>query len=297
MLLPARRGRAHTGIFGVAGLILSLAGSAASQPEPRPPLHLATNLGGAYERAAAVGFNLADISSPAALDRLPAGMKGVLWLGNGFNTECRWHLDDAQVRKVVEAVRNHPKFSGIYYISDEPHPATCPEAPRRLAERSALIRSAHPGARTFIVVLNPPRDPTEFAALKDAADYIGVDPYPCTQRNAGTGCDLRGMRRRIGQALAAGIEPERIVPVFQTFGQSCITAPPSYYRLPSEAETRAMLAIWDELVPPARRPFDMAYSWGPQDRTACPSLAMADGRSHPDLLALFSAYFLQSARP
>ena len=65
-------------------------------------------------------------------------------------------------------------------------------------------------------------------------------------------------------------------------------------RYPDEA--RAMLAVWDELVPPARRPFDMTYSWGPQARSACPSLAMADGRDHPDLLAVFSAYFARPAR-
>ncbi|MBV1797531.1 hypothetical protein [Siccirubricoccus sp. G192] len=63
------------------------------------------------------------------------------------------------------------------------------------------------------------------------------------------------MRERIGQALAAGIAPERIVPVFQAFGQSCTTSAPGYQRLPTEDEARAMLAVWDELVPPRAPPF------------------------------------------
>src|SRR4051794_40066915 len=106
----ARRDPVRIGMLGVVGLVLSLTGPATSQPAPgRPSLHFTVNLGGDYERAAAVGFNLVDIGSPSALDRLPEGRKGVLWLGNGFNTACHWRLDDAQVRTAVEAVRNHPK--------------------------------------------------------------------------------------------------------------------------------------------------------------------------------------------
>ncbi|MBV1797532.1 hypothetical protein [Siccirubricoccus sp. G192] len=151
-------------MLGIAGLILSLTGSATSRSEPGPRQHYAVNLRGAYGSAARVGFNLADISSPAALDRLPEGMKGVLWLRSGFNgrrNECSWRLDDAQLKAAVMAVRGHPRFSGIYFIADEPHPSICPEAPRRVAERSALIRSMHPGAKTFIVVLNGSRYPGE----------------------------------------------------------------------------------------------------------------------------------------
>ena len=51
------------------------------------------------------------------------------------------------------------------------------------------------------------------------------------------------------------------------FGQSC--AGSNYYRLPSPAELRTMLAHWAALVPhPA---FDYTYSWGRQD-SSCPTL-------------------------
>lgn len=282
----------------LAALLAICAGPAAAEPGSR--LHYAVNLQGQFAAAQAAGFNLADVSSRAALDRLPPGMKGVLWLRSGFNgrrNECAWRLDDAQLRLAVESVRTHPRFSGIYFIADEPHPSLCAEAAQRIAERSALIRSLHAGARTFIVVLNTYRYPTELAALRDAADYIGINPYPCNHKNAGRGCDLRAMRARIEQALGLGIPPERIVPVFQAFGQTCTQTAPGYQRLPTEAEAQAMLDIWDELVPPARRPFDMTYSWGPQPRHACPSLSMANGRDQPNLLAVFSAYFARRPTP
>ncbi|MGG5887545.1 hypothetical protein ACLF3G_10445 [Falsiroseomonas sp. HC035] len=274
-----------------------VAGSAAAQSSATPQ-HYVVSLRGAYPPALAVGFNLADVSSRSGLDRLPNGMKGVLWLRSGFNgrrNECTWRMDDAAVLAAVASVRRHPRFSGIYFIADEPHPSLCPEAPRRIAERSELIRAAHPGARTFIVVLNTYRYPGELEQLKDAADYIGINPYPCNRRNIGRGCDLPAMRARITQALAAGVEPERLVPVFQAFGQTCTTSQPGYQRLPTEAEMESMLAVWDELVPPARRPFDMTYTWGSQPRHACPSLSMADGGEHPNLRGVFAAYFARLA--
>jgi hypothetical protein len=101
-------------------------------------------------------------------------MKGVYWLGNGYKFNCSWRLSDRQITDTVMAIKDNPKFSGIYYIAEEPHPALCPDAPQRLAERTALIHSLDPRGRTFVVVLNNSAAPTEFAQMKDAADYIGV---------------------------------------------------------------------------------------------------------------------------
>jgi hypothetical protein len=262
--------------------------------EPREHLHFTVNLSGDYAGAASDGFNLADVSTQFALRALPEGMKGVYWLGNGYNLECSWRLSDRQITDTVLAIKDHPKFSGIYSISDEPHPGVCPDAPQRLAERTALIHSLDPRGRTFVVVLNSSTAPTEFVQLKDAVDYIGVDPYPCNVKNELTGCTYAALRERIDQALAAGIPTTRIVPVFQTFGQVCTSSDRKYrpyYRLPTVAETGAMLAIWDEKVPVEDRPFDMAYSWGAQPRLACPTLRMADGGSYPDLRSLYKNYF------
>ncbi|SFI52286.1 hypothetical protein [Albimonas pacifica] len=252
--------------------------------------HLALNLGGDAAGAAALGFDLADAGSVAGLDALPPDMQGVLWLGNGFNTRCAWRLDDAAVIAAVEAARAHPAFSGIYYIADEPHVAVCPEAPERVAERTALIHAHDPRGRTLIVVQNGAKGQGEFAAMAASADLIAVDPYPCNHRNAETGCDLGALRTRIATALEAGIPPTRLVPVFQVFGQACAGKETPWYRLPSEAELLAMLAIWDELVPRDRRPLDIAYSWAPQEGSACPTLAMAGGGDLPDLRAVMRAY-------
>lgn len=268
--------------------------SQAVATEQREQLHLTVNLDGDYTGAASAGFNLADVSTLSALRALPEGMKGVYWLGNGYNLECSWRLSDRQVSNIVLTIKDNPKFSGIYFISDEPHPAVCPDAPQRVAERSALVHSLDPRARTFVVVLNGSTAPTEFAQMKDSADYIGVDPYPCNLRNELTGCNYDALRGRIDQALAAGIPSTRIVPVFQTFGQVCTNSRGKhspYYRLPTVAETEIMLGIWDEKVPVKDRPFDMAYSWGRQPTVACPSLQMADGGSQPDLRSFYKSYF------
>lgn len=253
--------------------------------------HFAVNLGGDYAGVAAAGFDLADVSSAARLDGLPKGLLGVLWLGNGYNTFCHWRLDDAQVTAEVQAARGHPNFSGIYYISDEPHPAACPDAAARVAARTELIHSLDPDGRTFIIVENASKAPDEFRLLANSADLIGVDPYPCNSSNALTGCNLAQLRGRIMAARDAGIAVERIVPVFQAFGQACAGMKQPWYRLPTEDEMVAMLRIWDELVPAGRRPFDMTYSWAAQKGISCPTLKGADGEEWPNLRRVVSAYF------
>jgi hypothetical protein len=266
----------------------------AAATEPREHLHFAANMRGDYTGAASAGFNLADVNTQSALRALPEGMRGIYWLGSGYNSRrsnCSWRLSDKQVTETVTAIRDNRKFSGIYYISDEPHPALCPDAPERLAERTALIHSHDPRGKTFVIVLNSSTAPTEFAQMKDSADYIGVDPYPCTVKNELTGCNYTALRQRIDQALRAGIPSSRIVPVFQTFGQTCISSGDNYYRLPTAAETEIMLGIWDEKVPVEQRPFDMAYSWGKQPTLACPTLQMADGHLYPDLRSVYKNYF------
>lgn len=267
-------------------------GAPAAQASPAAGTgrHLAVNLGGDHAAAAALGFDLADTGSTAGLDALPPGMQGVLWLGNGYNTRCAWRLDDAAIAAAVEAARSHPAFGGIYYIADEPHLAVCPDAAEKVAERTALIHSLDPAGRTLIVVQNGANGPGEFAALAGSADLIAVDPYPCNHRNIEKGCDLGALRARIGAALSAGIPPARLAPVFQVFGQACAGKDTPWYRLPSEAELLAMLAIWDELVPRAERPLDIAYSWAPQAGSACPTLSMAGGGDLPDLRAVMRAY-------
>jgi hypothetical protein len=275
-----------------AAVIVTLARSDGQSTPSRDRLHFAVNLAGEFAKPATLGFNLADVSSVAALAALPPGMRGVFWLGGGYKKDgCGWQIDDRRLIEIVKATKDNPKFSGIYYVADSPHPSMCPEAPKKLIERTALIHELAPGAKTFVLVMDGSSYPNEFKLLKSSADYIGIDPYPCNVMNAESGCDWASLRGRITDALDAGISPDRIVPVFQAFGQACTNNKSQYYRLPSVEETQKLLRIWDELVPAEGRPFDMTYSWGKQDTHACPSLAMANGKDYPDLQSVYVRYF------
>src|SRR5512142_712534 len=140
MMRDPTTGRAFGGSMTARGSILSYIGllaisfvlgamAEARATEPRAHLHFTVNLQGDYTGAALAGFNLVDVGTLSALRALPEGVKGVYWLGNGYNLECSWRLNDKQITDAVMAIKDEPKFSGIYYISDEPHPATCPDAP------------------------------------------------------------------------------------------------------------------------------------------------------------------------
>ena len=156
--------------IGLLVISVTLGGMAqAVAAEPREPLHFTVNLRGDFAGAASAGFNLADVSTLPALRALPEGMKGVYWLGNGYKGNkggCSWQLSDRQITDAVMAIKDNPKFSGIYYIADEPHPALCPDAPQRLAERTALIHSLDPRGRTFVVVLNGSTGPDRVRAAE-----------------------------------------------------------------------------------------------------------------------------------
>jgi len=287
-----RRILTRAAVIGLAVAWLTpccIGGALATGPD-RPRHYIANtkrDLGG----PAAIGFDLVDVSSPDALRKLPETVKGIYWLGNGYNSNCHWRFDDTQIRKTVAQIKDEPRFSGVYYISDEPHPKHCPDAAERIAERTRLIHALDPKGKTFIIVLNASSAPDEFKQLKDASDYIGVDPYPCNVKNTARGCDYAALRRRIEQALSAGIERERIVPVFQAFGQTCTDkGGQQYYRLPTAEETENMLRIWDELVPPEIRPFDMTYTWTPNSSNSCPSLSSANGTTGPDLHSVYKGY-------
>ena len=252
-------------------------------------LHYTVNHRKDFPQAVKIGFNLADVSSVAALDGLPDGTKGVLWMRNYNNALCSWQTTDEEAAAIVRAVQGNPKFSGIYFIADTPHPSVCPQAPQQLAERTALIHQNDPGGRSFIAVSGGFKFPEEFAQLANAADLIGVVVYPCNTKKPR--CEMDKIAERVGRARDAGIPIERLVPVFQAFGQTCSVAERKWYRLPTEEEMIEILAIWDELLPPQTRPFDMTYSWGEQTQHACPSLSTADGGDHPDLQSLYARYF------
>ncbi|PRY25200.1 hypothetical protein CLV78_102377 [Aliiruegeria haliotis] len=257
-------------------------------------LHYTVNHSKNFPDAAKIGFNLADVSSVASLDALPDGALGLLWMRNGYNTTCEFKKSDDDLVKIVQEARDHPKFSGIYFIADIPRPTTCPDAPERIAERTALIHKHHPEGRSFIAISGGYYYQEEFAQLADSADLIGVVVYPCNTKLGG--CDMDKIDERVNRALDAGIPKSRLVPVFQAFGQACTVDQKNFYSVPSSEDVQKMFDRWDSLLPPEIRPFDMTYSWGMQETQSCPSLAMMDGGEYPDLQQFFKSYFQRMNR-
>lgn len=253
------------------------------------PQHFTVNHREDFPQAATIGFNLADVSSVAALDALPVGTKGILWMRNYSNALCSWQTSDDEAAATARAAHGNPKFSGFYFIADTPHPSVCPNAPQQIAERTALIHQNDPDGLSFIAVSGGFKFPEEFAQLADAADLFGVVVYPCNTKKSR--CEMDKIAERVGRARSAGIPIERLVPVFQAFGQACSAAETKWYRLPTAEEMTEVFAIWDTLLPPQTRPFDMTYSWGEQTQHACPSLSTADGSIYPDLQTLYARYF------
>jgi hypothetical protein len=210
----------------------------------------------------AVGFNVADVGSRSVADSLPAGDKGLVFLGlcNGadsnFTTMVRQYIGD-------------PKVFGFYLV-DEPDPTgqwnpLCPQA--NLKAESDWIHANVPGTKTFVVLMNmsssssPSYAPTYTPANSDI-DLYGVDPYPC--RSELNGCDYTYITKGLAAAEAAGVPLADIVPVYQTFGGGAwVDDGGGSYALPTASQEQQILATWASVVPTPV--FDYAYSWGSQD--------------------------------
>lgn len=223
------------------------------------------------------GFDIADVSSRAQLDDLPAGVRGLVWIGTCAGA-------DETFRAKVAAVIDHPKLFG-FNLMDDPDPTgrgahPCP--PDHLRAQADWVHGQRPGIVTFIALMNQgtsvlPRFDTVYAPERSHVDFFSIAPYPC--RIEWSSCDVDMVDRYVAAAAQAGVPADRIIPTYQTFGfGTWRTDTGGRYRMPNGNELRALLDRWRQLVPhPA---FDMAYSWGAQRGAA--SLSQA-----PDLLAIF----------
>ena len=72
-----------------SGAVPSPAGSSA------PPYRYIYNSGPDQDSAAANGWNLLDAGSKSTADALPAGTKGLVWVGDYDNTSCDWEVPDS----------------------------------------------------------------------------------------------------------------------------------------------------------------------------------------------------------
>lgn len=246
-------------------------------PWPVTGLHYAPN--GNFGRPdrylpGADGFNLADVSTTTALDGLPPGVRGLVWLGLCDGAT-------ASFQSVVGVFAGHPKLFG-FYVMDEPAPSTCP--PAKLLAEDNWIHAHVPGALTFAVLQNlgPATMPTfagSYTPRNSGLDLVGIDPYPVRS-------ELRSpayaeIAQYVGAAEANGWPMSSIVPVYQTFGGgNYIDDDNGHWVLPTAAQEHRILAIWAAVVPHPE--FDYAYSWGSQKKDTALNQS-------PALRALFAA--------
>jgi hypothetical protein len=270
-------------------------GSSGSAPRTgsATTLHFAVNVRGDVAAASRMGFDLFDVrgstSSPqqvvAAVGRLPAGGKALVWVGNLDNaapgSPCPAPgFSYAQFTAQVDALASDPRVYG-YYLADEPHPTVCPAAAGDIRARAEYIHAHAPGQKAFIVVQDGSGICGSDLGCEDRAlrpdathvDLIGLDSYPChyTAGGGAVPCDNGAITDRVEVAIASGIPRSAIVPVYQTFGQHGRTdGKTAYYRMPSTAELSSMLETWSRLVPaPA---FDYPYTYGTQCHPdSCPA--------------------------
>jgi hypothetical protein len=235
-------------------------GSDPSGSYPKTSWHYAPNgnfgSNGSY-LPGADGFNLADVSSVGTLNSLPAGVKGLVWVG-----QCNG-ADSAFIATVRPFIGNQKLFG--FYLMDEPDPtgqyaSLCSAA--NLKAESDWIHANVSGAYTFIVMMNfgSPTNPSYMNTYNSAntnIDLFGLDPYPC--RPQFSGCNYGVITAAVKAAEAWGIRASQIVPVYQAFGGGGYTS----WTLPTAAEETQLLSTWASLVPSPV--FDYAYSWGVQD--------------------------------
>ncbi len=257
-----------------------------------PTLHYISNTGPDISGAARLGYNLFDTSpDKSRIDSLGPGQQALVWLGNLDNTDCTPGYSWTEFQAAVRNLAHDPKVFG-YFISDEPHPATCPRALHDIRQRADFIRAEDPEQKSFMVVMDAERIcgtamGCEYQKLNESlthVDLIGIDPFPC---RIDSGCDPNNIDIEVQRAVDAGIDIKAIVPVFQVFGQNCTSNRTKFYVQPNPAQLSAMLAEWHALVPhPA---FDYTYTWrsaGP----ACPSLDRANHASGVNLQAVMKQH-------
>jgi hypothetical protein len=231
-----------------------------SNPYPVTAIHYApnANIGSSGAYAPGVdGFTLADVDSVAALNTLPVGVKGLIWLGL-----CQG-ADSNFVDTVSPFIGNARVYG--FYLMDEPDPTgryapLCPAA--NLKAESDWIHANVAGAKTFIVMMNMGTDTNpSYLDTYDSAntdiDLFGLDPYPCkTEFN---GCNYGVINAAVAAAEVWGIAEGQIVPVYQAFGGGGYAD----WILPTASQEQASWAVWAALV--AYPAFDYVYSWGVQD--------------------------------
>ena len=233
-------------------------GAAPSSGGSAPRFRYIYNSGSDQAGAAANGWNLLDAGSKSTADALPAGTKGLVWLGDYDNQTCGWEMSDADVTTEVTSAIGDPKVAG-YFFSDEPDPTACATAVADHKARSALIHSLDPNKFTVMVADMNSGDSSlaQIPLWKGAADYIGLDPYPC---RPGEACKYSWIRQVIAAADGAGLSYWGVAQAFND----------SNWRWPTPAEEGRMLTQW--ALSKQRGYMTFAWTWQGNDLTSRPRL-------------------------
>ena len=251
--------------FRAAGaVIVSCIALGASAEIDRTRLHFAPNGNFASNGdflPGKVGFNLAEVTSVSVLETLPAGVKGLVWVGR-----CGG-VDPAFI-ETVRPYTGNPNLFG-FYLMDDPDPTglyseRCTAADLRA--EADWIHANISDAVTFILLMNMGSSKTpsftgSYGPTNSHVDLFGISVYPC--RTELNGCDFSMIDRFVAAAESAGVPRANMVPVYQAFGAGDWSDDGGgRYVLPTAGQEEEILATWRALVPaPA---FDYAYSWGSQ---------------------------------
>ncbi len=182
--------------------------------------------------ALADGFTVLD-ASPSELQPLPPGTHALVWLGGYDAGTCRFASDDAEVAGWFAQyhLAADPRVVG-YFVADEPNTDDrCPDAPRQVRQRSALVRSLDPDPSHF--TLANIDEPQQFAAFRDSVDMLSTDPYPCAA--GATTCDWSLIPSYVAALRSAGVT--RYLGIVQAFSGGD-------WRWPTGPELRRMLDQW-----------------------------------------------------
>ena len=206
------------------------------------------------------GFNLASVNDVGALDILPSGCYGLVYLGYSAGGA------DATFISMVTPFIGNPKLFG-FYLADQPDISNTWGTyydPANLKQQSDYIHANLPGAITFIVLPNQGSAESPGYVVNGAAytpantdiDYFGINPYPVRNDVTG-GFDPTIITAAVAAVVTSGVPSNQIIPLYQAFGGGGFFPP---WSLPTVAQTLTSLATWAAILPTV--PFDYTYSWG-----------------------------------
>ena len=211
------------------------------------------------------GFNLADVSSKYVLNSLPAGVRGLVYLGTCAGATSSF---DA----TVDAFAGNAKLFGFYVIDEPTSRRALPPTSRPRTTGFTVTspvhtpsRSSRTSARRSLRALAGTRPPTATLTL---SAWIRTRCAPnsarrTTLRSANPSPTFR--RRRAGRSARSCRYSRRSA---GAAGEATAT-----WTLPTPSEEQQLLATWASVLPGPL--FDYAYSWGQQKGDT--SLSMSPG--------------------